>query len=159
MVFSALYLLLIYNLSLISIEREWGRLETQSTKLRATLAKGVGLRQSYFQQIPSYIIIPTMIFSSLMHWLIGQCMQAREWVLFGDGHREEHVIYDVAYAPAPLFAATGFMLLMTAVCWRLFFNTREGFIPTMYGSVRVIWASTMKLEEIGERGVKWGDRE
>jgi hypothetical protein len=39
------------------------------------------------------------------------------------------------------------------------FTTREGFIPTMYGSLRVIWASTATLEEIGERGVKWGDCE
>jgi hypothetical protein len=48
------------------------------------------------------------------------------------------------------------MLAMTVLCWRLYFTTREGFIPSMYGSVRVIWASTVMLEEIGERGVKWG---
>ena len=130
----------------------------QYTKLRATVAKGIGLQQSYFQQLPPYIIFPTMTFSALMHWLLGQCIQAREWVLFGVD-REEHVVYDVAYSPTAWFAATAFMLAMTVLCWRLYFTTREGFIPSMYGSVRVIWASTVMLEEIGERGVKWGDCE
>jgi hypothetical protein len=39
------------------------------------------------------------------------------------------------------------------------FTTREGFISTMYGPVRVIWASIVMLEEIGECRVKWGDCE
>jgi hypothetical protein len=157
LIFSALYLLLIYNVTLVSMEREWGKLEKQHTKIKVTLAKGKGLRQSYFLQLPPNVLIPIMTASSLMHWLLGQCIVAREWILMSIQDKKKHIIYDIAYAPYPVFAATIFMVAMTFGCWWAFFHTREGFIPTMYGSVRVICSSTVGLEDIRRRGVKWGD--
>ncbi|KAF8248073.1 hypothetical protein K440DRAFT_680348 [Wilcoxina mikolae CBS 423.85] len=159
LIFSALYLLLIYNVTLVSMEREWGELEKQYTKIRVTLAKGKGLRQSYFLQLPPYVLIPIMIASSLMHWLLGQSLVAREWVLMGIEEGKQHIIYEVAYAPFPLFAATFCMVMMTWGCWWAFFYTREGFIPTMYGSVRVMCSSTVGLKDIRRRGIIWGDCE
>ena len=46
---------------------------------------------------------------------------------------------------------------MTYACWWAFTYTREGFIPQMYGSIRVCSAATTSLNEFGEGGVMWGD--
>jgi hypothetical protein len=46
---------------------------------------------------------------------------------------------------------------MTAVCWWAFTYKREGFIPQMFGSVRVIMASTTSLDGFPDNGIQWGD--
>ena len=79
-IYSFLYLLLIYNASLICMERDWARYETQRHKLRCTLVKGPAFEQSYFFQLPKWIIIPLMGFSSLMHWMLSQAISTRELI-------------------------------------------------------------------------------
>lgn len=46
---------------------------------------------------------------------------------------------------------------MTVACWWAFTYTREGFIPQMYGSIRVLCASTVELTDFGSNGLQWGD--
>jgi len=46
---------------------------------------------------------------------------------------------------------------MTAVCWWAFTYKREGFIPQMFGSIRVIMASTTQLDDFPDNGIQWGD--
>jgi hypothetical protein len=43
------------------------------------------------------------------------------------------------------------------VCWWAFTYKREGFIPQMFGSVRVLMASTTVLDDFPDNGVQWGD--
>ena len=78
--YSLLYLLLTYNVTLISMESDWGNLERTRRRLRCTLVKGSGFRQSYLLQLPKKILYPMMSFSAVMHWLLGQAISARETV-------------------------------------------------------------------------------
>ena len=50
------------------------------------------------------------------------------------------------------------MMTMTGVCWWAFTYTREGFMPTMYGSIRACCAATTELEGFSPQGIQWGDR-
>lgn len=77
-VYSTIYLLLIYNLTLISMEFDWGKLEKYGGRLRCTIVKGRPFNQSYMFQLPKRILIPTMTYSIIMHWLLGLSMQAEE---------------------------------------------------------------------------------
>lgn len=83
--YSALYLLLTYNVTLISMESDWGNLERTRRRLRCTLVKGSGFAQSYLLQLPKKILYPMMAFSAVMHWLLGQAISARETVFAGHG--------------------------------------------------------------------------
>lgn len=49
------------------------------------------------------------------------------------------------------------MLIMTSGCWWAFTYRREGYIPQMFGSIRVLCASTTELDDFYPGGVQWGD--
>lgn len=51
------------------------------------------------------------------------------------------------------------MLVMTVGCWWAFTYKREGFIPQMYGSIRVLCSATTHLHHHPAEGILWGDRE
>ncbi|TGO81437.1 hypothetical protein BPOR_1154g00020 [Botrytis porri] len=101
--FSLLYLLLIYNITLISMEHEWGTFETQRQKLRATIVSGTPFSQSYFLQLPSKILIQLMIFASAMHWLLGESISTVESIYTDPTYGVEHSVYFVTYAAYPIF--------------------------------------------------------
>ena len=96
--YSLLYLLLIYNLSLISMEHEWGKWETNRKRPRCTIVSGRPFEQSYFLQLPWKVITPLMIYASLMHWLLGQAISTTETIYTDHVHRIEHSIYFVSVA-------------------------------------------------------------
>lgn len=77
-VYSTIYLLLIYNLTLISMEFDWGKLEKYGGRLRCTIVKGRQFNQSYMLQLPKRILFPTMTYSILLHWLLSLSMQTEE---------------------------------------------------------------------------------
>ena len=79
LLYSLLYLLLIYNFTLISMEHDWGQLEKQRLKLRCTIVRGTMFRQSYLLQLPKKVLYPMMVFSSMMHWLLGQAISTKEY--------------------------------------------------------------------------------
>ena len=96
--YSALYLLLTYNLTLISMELDWGRFEMTRQRLRCTLVRGSGFSQSYLLQLPKKVLYPMMTFSATMHWLLGQAISARETVyadLGNQQHGSETSVYSV----------------------------------------------------------------
>ena len=82
LLFSMLYLLLVYNITLISMERDWGKIEQERHWLRCTLLAGKAFKESYFLQLPKRVILPLMGLSSLMHWLLGPAIFTRETVWF-----------------------------------------------------------------------------
>ena len=104
LIYSTLYMLLIYNLTLISMEHDWGKLETQRRKLRCTIVKGKVFEQSYLLQLPKRIIIPAMVFSSLMHWLLAQAIGTREYIWSDLEGNVMHSQYEVCSLP---FLMTG----------------------------------------------------
>ncbi|MCJ1393672.1 hypothetical protein MMC18_006548 [Xylographa bjoerkii] len=155
--YSLLYLLLIYNVTLISMEYDWGTLEKRRQRLRCTIVKGGGFVQSYLLQLPKRVLFPSMIFSALMHWMLGQAISTIEitWLdpVTHTGHSQNFVVY----ATYPVWISTVLMLAMTGVCWWAFTYRREGFIPQMYGSMRVCCSATTELDSFGKEGVMWGD--
>ncbi|APA16249.1 hypothetical protein sscle_16g110190 [Sclerotinia sclerotiorum 1980 UF-70] len=155
--FSLLYLLLIYNVTLIYMEREWGTFELQRKKPRATIVSGTTFEQSYFLQLPPKILLPLMTFAAAMHWLLGQSISTVESIYTDPLHGVEHSIYHVTYAAYPIFLSSLLMVGQTAVCWWAFTYRREGFIPQMYGSIRTCCASTSELEDFRDGGIQWGD--
>lgn len=155
--YSLLYLLLIYNLTLVSMEHEWGGWEMERRRPRCTLVSGRPFEQSYFLQLPSRLLFPLMFFASLMHWLLGQAISTIETIYTDPKNGIEHSIYFVTYAAYPIFLSTILMVAMTVVCWWAFTYTREGFIPQMYGSIRACCASTTELDDFSADGILWGD--
>ena len=87
--YSALYLLLTYNVTLISMESDWGELERTRRRLRCTLVKGSGFAQSYWLQLPKKVLYPMMVFSAVVHWLLGLAISAQETV-YTDGNTIQH---------------------------------------------------------------------
>ena len=81
LLFSTLYLLLIYNITLVSIEYDWGKFEKNRQRLRCTIARGVAFEQSYVLQLPKKILFPIMAFSAAMHWLLGQAISTRQIII------------------------------------------------------------------------------
>ena len=71
LLYSLLYLLLIYNITLISMERDWGKFEEHRQRLRCTIVRGDAFEQSYLLQLPKKVLFPMMGFSASMHWLLG----------------------------------------------------------------------------------------
>lgn len=157
--FSLLYLLLIYNITLISMEHEWGSYELQRRKPRATIVSGTPFEQSYFFQLPSKILLPLMTFAAAMHWLLGESISTIESTYTDPLGGLEHSVYSVTYAAYPIFLSTLLMVGQTVICWWAFTYRREGFIPQMYGSIRACCASTSELEDFGRGGIQWGDCE
>jgi hypothetical protein len=151
--------MMIYNITLISQEYDWGKLEYRRKRIRTTLVSGTSFNQDYLLQLPKKILIPIMIYSILTHWMLGEALQTQEaiWLEDTKDRHIEHSKYIITYAAYPLWIATFLILLMTAVCWWAFTYKREGFIPQMFGSIRVIMASTSVLDDFPDNGVQWGD--
>ena len=95
LIFSLLYLLLIYNITLISMEYDWGMFEKTPSKLRCTLVKGSSFRQSYTLQLPKRILFPAMAISAVMHWLLGQSVSTVESMWQNSPTDTRHSVYTV----------------------------------------------------------------
>jgi hypothetical protein len=61
LVYSLLYLLVIYNMTLISMEYDWGSMEKARARIRCTIYKGQDFHQSYLLQLPKRFIFPIMV--------------------------------------------------------------------------------------------------
>ncbi|KAH8728521.1 hypothetical protein GQ44DRAFT_702420 [Phaeosphaeriaceae sp. PMI808] len=151
--------MLVYNVTLISQEYDWGQLEHRRRWIRSTLVTGPSFSQNYILQLPKKILFPLMGYSALTHWMLGEALQAREvvWLDHSHNRRVEHFQYSITYGACPLWIATVLILVMIGVCWWAFTYKREGFIPQMFGSIRVIMAATSQLDDFPEDGVQWGD--
>ncbi|KAL8935344.1 MAG: hypothetical protein Q9216_005474 [Gyalolechia sp. 2 TL-2023] len=160
LLYSVLYILLIYNFTLITMEHDWGKLETVRAPLRCTLVQGEGFKQTYLLQLPKRVLYPMMGFSALMHWLLGQSISTKETIWFdgADGaNRFESSRYDVVYGAYAIWVSTVLMLMQTGICWWAFSYSREGFMPQMYGSIRACCAATTELKSFPKEGIQWGD--
>ncbi|KAJ4988130.1 hypothetical protein SVAN01_06382 [Stagonosporopsis vannaccii] len=157
--YSLLYLMMIYNVTLVSQERDWGKLEYGRKRLRTTIVAGESFAQDYLLQLPKKILFPTMAYSVLTHWMLGEALQTQEavWLEDADGRHVEHSKYNITYAAYPIWTATLLSLLLTGVCWWAFTYKREGFIPQMFGSIRVLCAATTQLDDFPSNGIQWGD--
>jgi hypothetical protein len=156
-IYSLLYLMLIYNITLISQEHDWGKLEYSRRKLRSTLVSGPSFSEDYLLQLPKKILFPTMGYSVLTHWMLGEALQTQEAIWLEPARHIEHSKYIITYAAYPTWIATFLILLMTGVCWWAFTYKREGFVPQMFGSIRVLMAATSQLDDFPENGLQWGD--
>ncbi|OCK90748.1 uncharacterized protein K441DRAFT_578411 [Cenococcum geophilum 1.58] len=160
-IYSLLYLMLIYNVTLICQERDWGSLETGRRRLRCTVVKGESFSQDYLLQLPKMILFPLMGYSVLTHWMLGQALQTQELIWLDDnyapGQSVEHSKYYIVYAAYPVWLATVLILAMTGVCWWAFTYKREGFLPQMFGSIRTCCAATTNLDDFPWYGIQWGD--
>ncbi|KAL8716844.1 MAG: hypothetical protein Q9225_005859 [Loekoesia sp. 1 TL-2023] len=160
LLYSVLYILLIYNFTLITMEHDWGKLETVRDRLRCTIVEGEGFKQSYLLQLPKRVLYPMMGFSALMHWLLGQSISTKEtiWSDTADGAKPfEASRYDIVYGAYAIWLSTVLMLAQTGICWWAFTYSREGFMPQMYGSIRACCAATTELKSFLKAGVQWGD--
>lgn len=160
-IYSLLYLLLIYNITLVSQEYDWGRLEHERRRLRCTTVAGESFDQSYLLQLPKKILFPIMAYSVLTHWMLGEALQTQETIWLdskpNDDWFVEHSMYTITYAAYPLWVAALLILSMTAGCWWAFGYRREGVIPQMFGSIRVLCAATTCLDDFPVEGIEWGD--
>ncbi|ORY16526.1 hypothetical protein BCR34DRAFT_476053 [Clohesyomyces aquaticus] len=147
-IYSLLYLY-IYNITLISQEYDWGKLEWERRPLRCTIVKGDCFTQDYLLQLPKKILFPIMGYSVLTHWMLGEALQTQESIWRDDipGWHVEHSRYTITYAAYPLWAATLLILAMTAMCWWAYTYKREGFIPQMFGSIRTLCSATTQLDD------------
>ncbi|KAI4120921.1 MAG: hypothetical protein LQ338_006672 [Usnochroma carphineum] len=160
LLYSLIYLLLIYNFTLITMEHDWGKLETVRDRLRCTIVEGEGFKQSYLLQLPKRVLYPMMGFSALMHWLLGQSISTKEtiWSDQSDrAHPFEASRYDIVYGAYAIWLSTVLMLTQTGICWWAFTYSREGFMPQMYGSIRACCAATTDLKSFPRAGIQWGD--
>jgi len=137
LLYSMLYLQLLYNITLILMEHEWGTFEKTRRRPRCTIVEGEAFEQSYLLQLPKRVIYPAMAFSSLMHWLLGQAISTTEVVwsdpLINVSHSQYIVSlqvslsytrcgsrltpHEVVYATYPVWLSTVLMLSMTSICW------------------------------------------
>ncbi|KAL8690078.1 MAG: hypothetical protein Q9218_004392 [Villophora microphyllina] len=160
LLYSILYLLMIYNFTLITMEHDWGKFERMRDRLRCTIVAGDGFNQSYLLQLPKRVLYPMMGFSAMMHWLLGQAISTKEtiWSDPNDpGHPFEASQYDIVYGAYSVWLSTIFMLAQTGICWWAFTYSREGFMPQMYGSIRACCAATTQLTSFPKQGIQWGD--
>jgi hypothetical protein len=114
-IYALLYLLLIYNITLISQEYDWGMLEHQRKRLRCTIVKGECFKQDYLLQLPKKILFPIMTYSVITHWMLGEALQTQEavWMDYSpDLNRHvEHSKYMVCFSYTPHYSK--FMLTTT----------------------------------------------
>ncbi|KAL8802277.1 MAG: hypothetical protein Q9182_003929 [Xanthomendoza sp. 2 TL-2023] len=160
LLYSLIYLLLLYNFTLIAMEHDWGQFERVRDRLRCTLVEGEGFKQSYLLQLPKKVLYPMMFFSSMMHWLLGQSISTKETIwsdLTDPAHPVEFSQYDVVYGTYAIWLSTALMLAQTGICWWAFTYSREGFMPQMYGSIRACCAATTQLARFPHAGIQWGD--
>ncbi|KAH7064738.1 hypothetical protein B0J12DRAFT_9729 [Macrophomina phaseolina] len=155
LLYSCLYLLLIYNVTLISMENEWGKFEKRRQRLRCTIVKSERFDESYFLQLPKRILFPIMAYSVIMHWLLGLAILAKEDILY-DGY-SMFSRYSIVTVPDGVWGSCALLLAMTSCCWWAFTYTREGFIPQMFGSIRTLCAATSQLNDFPLEGIQWGD--
>jgi hypothetical protein len=158
-IYSLLYLMLIYNITLVSQEHDWGKLERERKRPRCTIVKGESFSQDYLLQLPKKILFPIMGYSVLTHWMLGEALQTQEavWIEGSPDRYIEHSKYIVTYAAYPLWIATFLIMMMTGVCWWAYTFKREGFIPQMFGSIRTLCAATTQLDDFPNMGIHWGD--
>ena len=160
LLYSILYILLIYNFTLITMEHDWGKLETVRDRLRCTIVAGEGFKQSYLLQLPKRVLYPMMGFSALMHWLLGQSISTKE-TIWSDAADRTHPFeasrYDIVYGAYAIWLSTVLMLTQTGICWWAFTYSREGFMPQMYGSIRACCSATSDLKSFPKEGIQWGD--
>lgn len=102
LLYAMLYLLLIYKITLIVMEHEWGKFGERRQRLRCTLVRGSNFDQSYLLQLPKSIIYPAMAFSSTMHWLLGQAISTQEIIYQDPTFHWEHSVYSVGIPMAAL---------------------------------------------------------
>ena len=78
-------------------ERDWGKLEYGRKRLRTTLVVGESFSQDYLLQLPKRILFPTMAYSVITHWMLGEALQTQEavWLENADGRHVEHSGYKV----------------------------------------------------------------
>ncbi|KAF2627645.1 hypothetical protein BU25DRAFT_440025 [Macroventuria anomochaeta] len=121
-----LYLMMIYNITLISQEQDWGKLDMDVNSFS----------QEYLLQLPMKMLFPTMAYSVLRRWMLGEALQAQEaiWLENADGRYVEHSRYNITYTAHAVWTAAFLSLLMAGVCWWAFTYKREGFVPQMFGS-------------------------
>lgn len=102
-----------------------------------------------------------MAYSIHTHWMLGEALQTQEtiWQDIDPSNNwyMEHSVYTTTYAAYPLRIASLLILAMTGGCWWAFRHRREGVIPQMFGSIRVLCAATTNLDDFPVEGVKWGD--
>ena len=102
--YSLLYLLLIYNITLISMEHDWGIFEKSRRKPRCTIVRGSGFDQSYILQLPRKILFPAMGFSALMHWMLGQAISTIETTWSDPVNHTGHTQNSVRHSPHILWS-------------------------------------------------------
>lgn len=97
-IYSLLYLMMIYNITLCSQEKSWGRLEHERKRLRCTIVRGESFSQDYLLQLPKKILFPIMAYSVLAHWMLGEALQTQEaiWLEHTDDRHIEHSKYIVS---------------------------------------------------------------
>ncbi|KAK8181266.1 hypothetical protein BC567DRAFT_284561 [Phyllosticta citribraziliensis] len=155
LIYSMLYLLLLYNISLICMEYEWGNFEKGRRRLRCTIVKSEGFEQSYLLQMPAKIMLPIAVYSTTMHWLLGLAIYADEIVL--ESALRADSTYQVVTVPSALWGSCVLMLGMTTACWWAFTYSREGYIPQMFGSMRAVCSAVSELADFPVEGIMWGD--
>lgn len=94
LIYSTLYLLLLYNLTLISMEYDWGKFEKGRRRLRCAIVKGPEFEQSYLLQLPKRVMFPIIGYSILMHWLLGLAIYTEETIV-ADAF-ERYPVYSVS---------------------------------------------------------------
>ncbi|KKY28334.1 hypothetical protein UCDDS831_g00304 [Diplodia seriata] len=155
LLYSCLYLLLIYNVTLICMEYEWGKFEKGRQRLRCTIVKSERFDESYFLQLPKKILFPIMVYSIIMHWLLGLAILAKEEIV--DDGFAIYSRYNIVTVPDGVWGSCALLLAMTCACWWAYTYKREGFIPQMFGSIRTLCASTSNLSDFPTKGIHWGD--
>ncbi|KAF2084033.1 hypothetical protein K490DRAFT_5171, partial [Saccharata proteae CBS 121410] len=153
--YSVLYLLLLYNVTLVSMEHDWGQFEKTRQRLRCTIVKGPAFKQSYLLQLPKWVLCPIMLYSIVMHWLLSISIYAEESVI-ADSH-SQYTLYYVATVPDGMIGSSAMLLFMTITCWWTYTYRREGFIPQMFGSMRTLCSATSELDGFSPEGIQWGD--
>jgi hypothetical protein len=114
--YSLLYLLLIYNISLISMEHEWGAWEIKRKKPRCTIVSGKPFEQSYFLQLPPKLLLPLMGYAALMHWLLGQAISTIETIYADPERGIERSIYTVSANVSEMQTLTEHLILTGQLC-------------------------------------------
>ncbi|KAK7522965.1 uncharacterized protein IWZ02DRAFT_490369 [Phyllosticta citriasiana] len=155
LIYSMLYLLLLYNISLICMEYEWGNYEKKRKRLRCTIVKSENFEQSYLLQMPAKIMLPIVAYSTTMHWLLGLAIYADETVMASDSRQDS--VYKVVTVPSALWGSFALMLVMTFACGWAFTYSREGYIPQMFGSMRAVCSAASELNDFPREGIMWGD--
>jgi hypothetical protein len=115
-IYSLLYLMLIYNVTLICQERDWGNLETGRRRLRCTVVKGESFSQDYLLQLPKMVLFPLMGYSVLTHWMLGQALQTQELIWLDDNYAPGQSVEHSKYYVSNITSLKPFQPLIPADC-------------------------------------------